>query len=1327
MEMCRNTGCAAEQTSNGITGPTGVTGPAGARGSYGPRGEQGIMGEPGPIGPTGDQGPTGEIGPQGFMGVPGETGPMGEMGPTGEQGLPGEPGPDGVTGPAGDLGPTGPTGKGSDGDTGPTGPQGSTGYQGPTGPTGKGSDGDTGPTGPQGSTGEIGPTGPTGKGSDGDTGPTGPQGSTGDLGPTGSQGLQGNTGDTGPTGYQGPTGPAGQQGNSGDMGPTGSPGSTGIQGPTGQIGPTGDTGATGETGETGPMGPTGSQGIDAANTRRWSVAPDGGALQNGNVIVQSNTLQSTIAFTMSSYDIYGVDMSQWLSLLTSNTIIQYTYTLDPSVFGIYTINNVVNGGSYYIIYVNPVISYNGNFNIGDTVTMSYIKDGQQGPTGQQGPIGNEGDTGPTGVMGPTGIQGNSGDTGPTGSIGPTGEQGVAGNDGATGPMGPTGQQGVAGNVGATGSVGPTGQQGVAGNVGATGSMGPTGQQGVQGIQGVTGAQGVQGIQGLTGQQGAVGNDGATGSVGPTGQQGLEGPTGPQGAVGNDGATGSVGPTGQQGLEGPTGPQGAVGNDGATGSVGPTGQQGLEGPTGPQGAVGNDGVTGPTGSGYYIINPGNEYVLLSDGSAQGAMTDGSGQFNYSISDQLLTAPNIYAVDTFHLDTQKFYTQGYDGFSVNENFNAGSNTLTAYHFTSGDASRNIVFDLAVTHQYTTMFGTQGNAYENTYVIGSETANTTFEFRSDLGMPADLTGGNLLFQIDNVGNVSAPNLTYQNTSNSLYYDQATGLITYGDLSGGGSGTQGPTGDIGPTGLQGTDGAQGATGLMGPTGLQGTNGFTGATGLMGPTGLQGTNGFTGATGLMGPTGLQGTNGFTGVQGPGLFTILPSSELSIITPNSIKKTGSSTGGSFTTTSEAYPYNSTYLTFRLNVHTSSDYSVALSSNGTAYTYGFSFQGGSVYAYYNNSFGSAATTYVTNDIFTVVAQSSGAYWYKNGIQIAYNPLVAGTAGLKARFALYTQNDVIDQIAFGYTLQGQTGYTGPTGSIGITGPTGIQGITGPNGVTGVTGIVGPTGQQGIQGIQGPTGPTSNTSNVYASYYSMVIQGINIETDTPTVFQFETTSLEQGIHKNGGNTQIVIETTGTYEVWYSVQLHSTVSQDVFSYIWLRINGQDIADTNGRIETKSNTSDSLPIVPYILQLNAGDTISFASQTNAPANGDIQILSLTGVPGPDIPSIIVGIKQVGVNIGLAGNTLYNNFISTATTTINAISNTYYILTSSTGANINLPASPSSGAIVGITNASGSAACTIQSGTSNIFTGSGYSNTYSLTTGTPIKLLYDGSNWYAVA
>ena len=187
-----------------------------------------------------------------------------------------------------------------------------------------------------------------------------------------------------------------------------------------------------------------------------------------------------------------------------------------------------------------------------------------------------------------------------------------------------------------------------------------------------------------------------------------------------------------------------------------------------------------------------------------------------------------------------------------------------------------------------------------------------------------------------------------------------------------------------------------------------------------------------------------------------------------------------------------------------------------------------------------------------------------------------------------------------------------------------------------IPGATGPTGPTGATGPTGPVSSGSNIAGTYYSLVTQPISGTVGTGTVFSYGPTGNYSvgGISLDGGTTgtQLIVPKTGVYETWYSLQLHSRVSQDIYTHIWLRKNGIDVPDTSGRVETKSNTSDSLPIVPYILPLNAGDYIEFVSQTSG-ATGDIEALSVTGTVGGNIPSIIVGIKQIAVDIGTTGPT----------------------------------------------------------------------------------------------
>jgi hypothetical protein len=131
------------------------------------------------------------------------------------------------------------------------------------------------------------------------------------------------------------------------------------------------------------------------------------------------------------------------------------------------------------------------------------------------------------------------------------------------------------------------------------------------------------------------------------------------------------------------------------------------------------------------------------------------------------------------------------------------------------------------------------------------------------------------------------------------------------------------------------------------------------------------------------------------------------------------------------------------------------------------------------------------------------------------------------------------------------------------------------------------------------------------------------SPTPFTYNSTIVQRNVSLLG-TSSITVGITGIYEAWYSVQLsRDQGGNNAYAYIWIRINGSDVPDTNGRVSINSNNSDSLPIVPYIVSLNNGDHLEFVSQIV----GDDTVRALavtTGIVGPHIPSIIVGIKQIG-------------------------------------------------------------------------------------------------------
>jgi hypothetical protein len=78
-----------------------------------------------------------------------------------------------------------------------------------------------------------------------------------------------------------------------------------------------------------------------------------------------------------------------------------------------------------------------------------------------------------------------------------------------------------------------------------------------------------------------------------------------------------------------------------------------------------------------------------------------------------------------------------------------------------------------------------------------------------------------------------------------------------------EGPTGPIGPQGLQGEPGPTGPQGPAGPQGEPGPAGDTGEAGPQGPAGPQGEQGPKGDQGEPGPQGATGANGPEGPAGP--------------------------------------------------------------------------------------------------------------------------------------------------------------------------------------------------------------------------------------------------------------------------------------------------------------------------------------------------------------------------------------------------------------------------------------------------------------------------------
>jgi hypothetical protein len=179
------------------------------------------------------------------------------------------------------------------------------------------------------------------------------------------------------------------------------------------------------------------------------------------------------------------------------------------------------------------------------------------------------------------------------------------------------------------------------------------------------------------------------------------------------------------------------------------------------------------------SPGTESLSYSNGIftfTPAAPGTGTG---YLVGSESPTINNAVFGETLTIGTQTFYTHP-NGFSVNEDFDitdpsqdpANQANFTGYHFASGTGRAGTAFTLARSDYFTDGFGITGDASNNNFVIGSETANTDFVFKTGIGMPFDVSGGTPIFTINRDGS-----LTFADTSVQTYAytdTRATALLS-------------------------------------------------------------------------------------------------------------------------------------------------------------------------------------------------------------------------------------------------------------------------------------------------------------------------------------------------------------------------------------------------------------------------------------------------------------------------------------------------------------------------------------------------------------------------
>lgn len=137
------------------------------------------------------------------------------------------------------------------------------------------------------------------------------------------------------------------------------------------------------------------------------------------------------------------------------------------------------------------------------------------------------------------------------------------------------------------------------------------------------------------------------------------------------------------------------------------------------------------------------------------------------------------------------------------------------------------------------------------------------------------------------------------------------------------------------------------------------------------------------------------------------------------------------------------------------------------------------------------------------------------------------------------------------------------------------------------------------------------------------------TPYGITFNTTDYAKGFSRGSPTSRIVASASGLYNFQFSAQISSGSSSAKKIWIWPRINGVDVANSNSEVTVAANNSAEVIAWNWVLSLNANDyfEIMYAvDDTNVQIVASAAQTGATGTASfarPAVPSIILTVTQV--------------------------------------------------------------------------------------------------------
>ena len=147
-------------------------------------------------------------------------------------------------------------------------------------------------------------------------------------------------------------------------------------------------------------------------------------------------------------------------------------------------------------------------------------------------------------------------------------------------------------------------------------------------------------------------------------------------------------------------------------------------------------------------------------------------------------------------------------------------------------------------------------------------------------------------------------------------------------------------------------------------------------------------------------------------------------------------------------------------------------------------------------------------------------------------------------------------------------------------------------------------------------------YGSFYDTTTQTAAVA-NTAYPMTFNTTDLSNGVRLRSPSTsEVEVDSEGVYDIQFSAQLDNTSGGNHQAYIWLRVNGVDVANSASEVRLKGNDGELVAAWNWFYQFKARDYFQIMWSAVDTA---VQLKAVAAAaPVPAIPSVIL---TVGNNI----------------------------------------------------------------------------------------------------